>query len=415
MFVAPRIQYIIQYPDYNWDWKYISQHYVIPFHILLSNYDLPWNMWGISRNPCITLDIIRKYPDLSWSFRGISWNPNLTKEFFLDNLGMSWDWRRICSLPFMDIELIDEINKNKSDIIELDWMSLSKNPNITLDSIIQNPQYKWTWEQISLREDLTWSIIYKNLDKPWDWSHISENKIITMDIVKMYPNLPWSWITLSFNPNITIYDVLDNLEKPWSWWNLAYKKHPLEILQMDLPWDWRALSNFGHLNKEILKINAPWDWESISYNPNIPIQDLIETMNNNNTINIINVWHLSRRYDLEIKCVLDNLIPWDWDGISANPAITMRDVRENINEPWNWESLSKNPNLDIDFIYMYSDKPWNIRELSRNPFLGNYKRQIASWGQKIIRKQQCKTIDKILKKYPCNQAIKWIMYTYVIQ
>ncbi len=34
--------------------------------------------------------------------------------------------------------------------------------------------------------------------------------------------------------------------------------------------------------------------------------------------------------------------PWDWDGLSRNPNITMKFVNSNPDKPWGWEWLSLN-------------------------------------------------------------------------
>ena len=38
-----------------------------------------------------------------------------------------------------------------------------------------------------------------------------------------------------------------------------------------------------------------------------------------------------------MKDILDNPDkPWDWDGISLNPNITMKDIIDNPDKPWEW-------------------------------------------------------------------------------
>jgi hypothetical protein len=34
--------------------------------------------------------------------------------------------------------------------------------------------------------------------------------------------------------------------------------------------------------------------------------------------------------------------PWDWEGISRNPNITMNDILEHPELPWNWYGFSSN-------------------------------------------------------------------------
>jgi hypothetical protein len=32
--------------------------------------------------------------------------------------------------------------------------------------------------------------------------------------------------------------------------------------------------------------------------------------------------------------------PWDWDGISCNPNITLEIIRDNSDMPWKWDDIS---------------------------------------------------------------------------
>jgi hypothetical protein len=34
--------------------------------------------------------------------------------------------------------------------------------------------------------------------------------------------------------------------------------------------------------------------------------------------------------------------PWDWDDISGNPNITMRNILDHFDKPWDWEYISDN-------------------------------------------------------------------------
>ena len=59
--------------------------------------------------------------------------------------------------------------------------------------------------------------------------------------------------------------------------------------------------------------------------------------------------------------------PWDWDGISRNPNITMEMIENDPDKPWNWKYISINPNLTIEMIENNLDKPWDWEEISNNP------------------------------------------------
>ena len=61
--------------------------------------------------------------------------------------------------------------------------------------------------------------------------------------------------------------------------------------------------------------------------------------------------------------------PWNWNGISRNPNITMEFIEKHPEKPWNWYNISSNPNLTMEFIEKHPEKPWNWNSISYNPNL----------------------------------------------
>ena len=70
----------------NKEW---SNHY---FKFILDNPDKDWNWGYISYNPNITMDIIREHPDKPWNWRNISYNPNITMDIIREHPNKPWDW-----------------------------------------------------------------------------------------------------------------------------------------------------------------------------------------------------------------------------------------------------------------------------------------------------------------------------------
>ena len=60
--------------------------------------------------------------------------------------------------------------------------------------------------------------------------------------------------------------------------------------------------------------------------------------------------------------------PWNWNGLSCNPNITMNFVKANPDKPWDWNELSRNPNITMDFVKANPDKPWDWDGLSWNRY-----------------------------------------------
>ena len=61
--------------------------------------------------------------------------------------------------------------------------------------------------------------------------------------------------------------------------------------------------------------------------------------------------------------------PWDWEGISCNPNLTLEFIEAHSEKPWNWHGISRNPNITMEFIEAHPEKPWNWYGISRNPNL----------------------------------------------
>jgi len=52
---------------------------------------------------------------------------------------------------------------------------LSKNPNITWEIVLKNPNKPWAWDGLSQNPNITWEIVSQNLDKKWNWYWLSRN------------------------------------------------------------------------------------------------------------------------------------------------------------------------------------------------------------------------------------------------
>ena len=101
---------------------------------------------------------------------------------------------------------------------KLSWRNLSRNPNITMNMIKDNP------------------------DKPWDWDNISSNPNITMDMISDNPDKPWNWKCISRNPNLTIDIITKNPDKPWDWFSVCQNDFMVDKLE------------FGHVHeRNVLK------------------------------------------------------------------------------------------------------------------------------------------------------------------
>ena len=72
------------------------------------------------------------------------------------------------------------------------YSCISKNPNVTIETVLENPDKPWNFYTITLNPNITWNIVSSNPDKNWNYSYLSENPNITWDIVRDNPDIPWS-------------------------------------------------------------------------------------------------------------------------------------------------------------------------------------------------------------------------------
>jgi len=72
--------------------------------------------------------------------------------------------------------------------------------------------------------------------------------------------------------------------------------------------------------------------------------------------------------DKDCSNIFGKTMRWDWECLSENSGITMKDVIENPDMPWSWKYLSRNPNITIDFIKKNPDKQWDWDFLAQNKF-----------------------------------------------
>ncbi len=259
--------------------------------------------------------------------------------------------------------------------MKLEWISVSRNPQITRRDVFNNPHLPWSIQGLVENPNMTYELVQKFIKIVWDWYGISQNASVYWEDIQKHPQYPWDAKGISRNPNITMDIIQENpfivlssgpshslLIGPWDWKGISRNPNitfgfVLEHLSED--WDWFELSRNPAISWEIIKTHLhefPWDMKGVSQNPNVR-------------------WNI-------IKATLeeDPAFPWDWEGISRNPSITWKIVKKNPQYPWNWKGISGNPNIDhviiktnTHFEVKNADQsvteieiPWDWAELSRN-------------------------------------------------
>lgn len=275
---------------------------------------------------------------------------------------------------------------------------ISMNPNITWDTIKNNPTFMWDWDSLSKNPNITWDIITKNPEYPWNWYSFCKNPNITLDIVKSYPNVRWDWGALSANSAIKWNDV-NNLDLSWDYFHLHQNPN-------------MNIQNLEYMDRKLHEENSIGIiWTVLSSNPSITIHDMRKYKDE--------AWFwkfLSRNPNITYSIVKENMdLKWNIDGLLGNPNFTVDRVKqlfdiddinydmyvgnpnveldelENIIEEYGFfETMSSNPNITMDFIQKYHYERWKPYLLFKNEFLKN------PWKKKII---SVKKIQKVWKRY----------------
>jgi hypothetical protein len=73
----------------------------------------------------------------------------------------------------------------------------------------------WTWETASMSTPISIKDVRENRMLPWDWGSLSYNPNIDIDFV-IERNERWNWFALSGNPGITMRDILRYPNESWN-------------------------------------------------------------------------------------------------------------------------------------------------------------------------------------------------------
>ena len=410
-------EYILKYPNENWNIKYlIDNNKITDFNVL-------------SKFKYIDKDIIKKYPNKPWDWKWLIENTNIKLEIFIQ---------------------LDIIEKYKH---KWDYLNLSRNPNITEEYILKYPNENWNikylidnnkitdFNTLSKFKNINKNILNRYSNKPWNWEWLIENTnikleiFIQLDIIEKYKH-KWNYLNLSRNPNITEEYIL---KYPNENWNIKY------LIDNNKITDFNTLSKFKYIDKDIIKKypNKPWDWEWLIENTNIKLEifiqlDIIEKYKHKwDYLNLSRNPNITEEYILKypnenwnIKYLIDNNKitdfntlskfkninknilnrysnkPWDWEWLIENTNIKLEifiqlDIIEKYKHKWNYLNLSRNPNITEEYILKYYYKNWDIFYLIENDNITDYKKFT------ILNK-----VDYvILRKYP-DKPWDWEYITY---
>lgn len=168
---------LYEYVDSYGTYEYIKYMEKECNHIINYNY--------LSSNSNITWEFIKNNSDKPWNiFFMIGYNKNITLDIVLEN-------------P----DYFKNISKNKLSEIE----------TLTWNNIINHPEIDWNFSILSKNSNITFDIVMNNLDKEWCFTRLSSNPNITYDIIQKNQQFNWSIERYLLNKNLTLneLDIID--------------------------------------------------------------------------------------------------------------------------------------------------------------------------------------------------------------
>jgi hypothetical protein len=184
------------------------------------------------------------------------------------------------------------------------------NECLTIDMVLKNLDKDWDYDSLSENPTITFEMILQNKDIiQWNWAYVSANNNITLEMVKEHPELPWDTVNLLENKNIPFSYFEEKMNESFPWYHSVNISIEDIVKHHDVSTDWRMLSVHKNITMKDIEDHPelPWDWYILSGNPN-----------------------------LTIEMVLKHYNEMSWEGISANENITMDIIEKYINYNWIW-------------------------------------------------------------------------------
>lgn len=325
------------------------------------------------------IDLVLKFRDRPWHWYSLSANPNITYQDVIDYPDLPWNWSGLSSNT--SVATLHNISENPSR--PWNWNIIAQNPNVSLKFIVDNPD-KWNYWYLSYNPNITLQYVLSHLDKNWSWHGLSKHLNITSEIVRSTPNLPWSWDGLAQNPNFDIKELSNLPGFESDRYSIFYLSHNPNLTMRDI------LENLNKIKK------SGFDWYAVSFNTNITFKDVI-----NNPDHPWNWNSIFRKKNTTIQNILSlQIIRTHKVDVLRNPNITLQEALDMFPDPNDtqlvFERLSNNPNITLQDVATHADKPWNWILLSAN--LYGYK-DVRKMDPKLQREIQLAKTEKQCRPY----------------
>jgi hypothetical protein len=353
----------------------------------------------------------------------------------------SWDWHDICENPWTTLNVIQKYSRR-----ELKWNvlanhlhftnefledafakhhrlfiyagSLSSNPSLPFEFVLNHPELTWDINELSSCVSL--DAIKQNFHLQWNWSCVALNPNVTVDFINEVGShnsgpIKWNFEALSYNPNITYEFFETHKDKGWNFKALSQNNPSVKLewleLMPDAPWNFDLLSDNDDAERMLLRFpNADWSFDSLSHNRNIHIETVLKFENAywdfdfvvcNHKFDINNLpespkitfpllilnEHLKgmKLIDIIKKDGKTEIIFLPAPDVIIPPATVAmylpHDIACAITEeyfPKSYYNLSCNHNLSWLYVKNHPKKNWSFDALSSNPF-GRTNKDLCQW------------------------------------
>ena len=185
------------------------------------------------------------------------------------------------------IKFSDSVYDENGNVVlsEKDMKFITFSKSITIKDIIEHPEFKWDWKNVSCIKDITPELM-KEHNLPFYWEIFCCNRNLTIKLVlENADNQSLVWRNISNNSSITISDINNNLHLPWDWHWISEREDLTDNdveSHFDLPWEYHEFIDSGVSFEFIVKHEKRFQLGDCSYlkiekmsrNPNLCIDDV---------------------------------------------------------------------------------------------------------------------------------------------
>lgn len=203
-----------------------------------------------------------------------------------------------------------------------------------------------------------------NVDTYIDYVYASNHSYFTDELIRrIFETNAVRPFMISKNEKITEKQIEDNIDLNWDWKYISLRNLSIGFIRRNYNrnFDWCFLSS--RINIKIIEENddLPWDIEGISNNPTITISYILNNLDKN-----FNWFNVSKNKGITIEDVDNNPdLKWDWRAISYGKKYTIDFIRKYKNK-LDFYFISSNASIKMSDVVNNPDLPWNYSQISFN-------------------------------------------------